>query len=210
MLRTMRVTILLDDQLAKQVRRGAAASGISVSAYISRTLSDALKRSEPSEPPPFQLVTVRGVRPRSGIDLDRSRALDAEDDQARFKRRHRRGARHPAGGLDAAHLRTANLTPHTNARTIRSSDMLRLHVRLDAERRRRLEELAEEGGMPMSDVVRGLIDEAYECTMLERRREAVSRLVALEVEDPPDVATLSRELEEAHVSGGLHLHLRCL
>ncbi len=88
--------------------------------------------------------------------------------------------------------------------------MLRLHVRLDAERRRRLEELAEEGGMPMSDVVRGLIDEAYECTMLERRREAVSRLVALEVEDPPDVATLSRELEEAHVSGGLHRHLRCL
>ena len=85
--------------------------------------------------------------------------------------------------------------------------MLRLHVRLDAERRRRLEELAEEGGMPMSDVVRGLIDEAYECTMLERRREAVSRLVALEVEDPPDVATLSRSWTGSPVmwkiSGGL-------
>ena len=95
MLRAMRVTTSRDDQLAKQVRCEAAARGISVSAYISRTLSDALKRREPSEPAPFQLVTVRGVRPRSGIDLDRSRALDAEDDQARFKRRHCRVARHP-------------------------------------------------------------------------------------------------------------------
>ena len=85
----MRTTISLDDQLAKQVRRAAAASGISVSAYISRTLSDALNRREPSEPPPFQLVTVRGVRPRPGVDLDRPRALDAVDDEALFKRGHR-------------------------------------------------------------------------------------------------------------------------
>ena len=89
----MRTTISLDDQLARQVRREAAARGISVSAYISMALSDALKRREPSEPPPFQLVTVRGVRPRSGIDLDRPRALDAEHEEARFKRRHRRVAR---------------------------------------------------------------------------------------------------------------------
>ncbi len=95
MLRTMRVTISLDDQLAKQVRCEAAVRGISVSAYISRMLSDALKCREPSEPPPFQLVTVRSVRPRSGIDLDRPRALDAEDDQARFERRHCRGSHHP-------------------------------------------------------------------------------------------------------------------
>ena len=94
MLRTMRVTISLDDQLAKQVRCEAAVRGISVSAYISKTLSGALKSREPSEPLPFQLVAVRGARPRPGIDLDRSRALDAEDDQARFKRRHCRVARH--------------------------------------------------------------------------------------------------------------------
>lgn len=82
--------------------------------------------------------------------------------------------------------------------------MPRLHVRLDAERRRWLEELAEEGGMPISNVVRRLIDEAYECTMIERRREAVSRLAALEMEDPPDAATLARELKAAHEPGGLH------
>lgn len=81
----MRTTISLDDQLAKQVRREAAARGISVSAFISRTLDDVLKRPEPSEPPPFRLVTVRGVRPRPGVDIDRPRAIDAEDDESRFR-----------------------------------------------------------------------------------------------------------------------------
>ena len=84
----MRTTISLDDQLAKQVRRAAAARGVSVSAFIAGTLSDVLKRREPTEPPPFRLVTVRGVHPRPGVDLDRPRALEAEDDEARFKNRH--------------------------------------------------------------------------------------------------------------------------
>ena len=72
----MRTTISLDDQLAKQVRRAAEARGISVSAFISRTLDDALKRRETSEPPPFRLVTVRGVHARHGVDLDRPRTLE--------------------------------------------------------------------------------------------------------------------------------------
>lgn len=80
----MRTTISLDDQLAKQIRRAAEARGISMSTFISKTLDDALKRREPSESPPFQLVTVSGVRARPGVDLDRPRTLDAEDDQARF------------------------------------------------------------------------------------------------------------------------------
>ena len=54
-----------------------------MSAFIARVLDDALKRTEPQEQPPFRLVTVRG-RPRLGVDLDRTRALDAEDDEARF------------------------------------------------------------------------------------------------------------------------------
>ena len=82
MLFIMRTTISLDDQLAKQVRNAAAARGISVSAFIARTLDDALKRRETSEPPSFHLVTVRGVHPRSGVDLDRPRALDALDDES--------------------------------------------------------------------------------------------------------------------------------
>ena len=36
---------------------------------------------ESSEQPPFKLVTVRGVRIRPGIDLDRTRSLDIQDDE---------------------------------------------------------------------------------------------------------------------------------
>lgn len=81
----MRTTISLDDRLAKQVRQAAKARGISVSAFISRTLDDALKRREPSVQPPFQLITVRGVHARPGVDLGQPRALDAQDDEIRFK-----------------------------------------------------------------------------------------------------------------------------
>ena len=82
--------------------------------------------------------------------------------------------------------------------------MARLDVRLDPERRRRLEELAEEKGAPISEVVRRLIDDAYQGIMQERRMQAVRRLTSLEVEAVPDAATLSRELEEAHGPGGIH------
>lgn len=82
--------------------------------------------------------------------------------------------------------------------------MARLDVRLDDKQRRRLEELAEDRRAPISEVVRRLIDDAYEDIMRERRMEAVERLAALEVEDVPDPDTLSRELEAAHEPGGLH------
>lgn len=84
MLCIMRTTISLDDQLAKQVRREAAEQGLSVSAFIAKILDDALKRSEPSAPPPFRLVTVRGSRLRPGVDLDRPRALDILEDEVQF------------------------------------------------------------------------------------------------------------------------------
>ncbi len=80
----------------------------------------------------------------------------------------------------------------------------RLDVRLDGERRRRLEELASESGAAISEVVRRLIDEAYEDVMRERRRQAVERLTRLNVEEPPDPSAVSRELEEAHEPGGVH------
>ena len=88
MLCIMRMTISLDDQLAKQVRREAATRGMSMNAFISATLSDALKRRKLPELPPFQLVTVRGVHPQPGIDLDRTRALEAGDDETRFQPGH--------------------------------------------------------------------------------------------------------------------------
>lgn len=80
----MRITISLEDQLAKQVRREAAARGISVSSFIASTLRAALKQHVRTPQPPFELITVRGVHPRSGIDLDRPRSLDVAEDEAEF------------------------------------------------------------------------------------------------------------------------------
>ena len=47
------------------------------------------------------------------------------------------------------------------------------------------------------------IDDGGGDVLRERRTQAVRRLVSLEVEDPPDAATLSRELETAHESCGV-------
>ncbi len=82
----MSITISLDDRLAGQVRRAAAARGIGTSAFIAGTLDDALNRRETPQPT-FEPVTVRGARARPGVDLDRTRGLDAQDDEARFGRR---------------------------------------------------------------------------------------------------------------------------
>lgn len=82
--------------------------------------------------------------------------------------------------------------------------MPRLDVRLDDEQRRRLEKVVEERGAPISEVVRRMIDDAYEDVMRERRRKAVERMVAMEIEDVPDPETLSRQLEATYEPGGLY------
>ena len=81
----MRTTISLSDRLDRQVRREAATRGMSVSAFIAKTLDDALKRRDRTTVPPFRLVTVRS-RPCLGVDLDRPRVLDVDEDAARFGR----------------------------------------------------------------------------------------------------------------------------
>ena len=86
MLCIMRTTISLEDQLASQVRREAAARGMSVSAFIAATLSDALKRREPAEQRPFELLTASGVRPLPTVNLDRPRAIETDDDAALYAR----------------------------------------------------------------------------------------------------------------------------
>ena len=78
----------------------------------------------------------------------------------------------------------------------------RLHVRLDAEHRRCLEEVAQESGTRISQGVRRLIDGAYEDILRPHRKQAVELLIGLNVEDPPEPDTLSRELEEAHEPRG--------
>lgn len=80
----------------------------------------------------------------------------------------------------------------------------RLDVRLDKQRRRKLRELAAEQGAPVSEMVRRLIDRAYEDTLGARRQRAAQELGRLEIEDVSDPATLNRQLEAAHEPGGVH------
>ena len=71
----------------------------------------------------------------------------------------------------------------------------RLGIRLNDEHRRRLDALAQEEGVAISEVVRNMIDAAYEDMLRTRRQQAVERLIGLNLEDPPDPDTISRELE---------------
>lgn len=75
---------------------------------------------------------------------------------------------------------------------------VRLEVRLDEKRRAQLEEIAGNRGASVSDVVRSLIDEAYEEISRERRRRAVERLINLNVEQMPDPEEIARQLNDKY------------
>lgn len=49
-------------------------------------LDDARRRRDDREAKPFRLITVRGSGVRPGVDLDRPRALEVEEDEDRFRR----------------------------------------------------------------------------------------------------------------------------
>ena len=80
----MRLTISLEDPLAEEVRRQAAARGLNVSAFIARTLEATLKRPAPTHVRPFRLITVGGEGPRPGVDLDRPRELESLEEEERY------------------------------------------------------------------------------------------------------------------------------
>jgi len=81
----MRTTISLDEQLGAAARRRAEEEGLSFSAFVARALRLALTHAnDPTEPPPFELVTVGGGGPHAGIDLDRTAGLLVAEDRARY------------------------------------------------------------------------------------------------------------------------------
>ena len=80
---------------------------------------------------------------------------------------------------------------------------VRLEVRLDEKRRAQLEEIADTQGASISEVVRALIDDAYEAMIQEDRRRAVEELINLRGEVMPDPEELSRQLASAHEPGGI-------
>ncbi len=80
----------------------------------------------------------------------------------------------------------------------------RLDVRLDAEHMRRLREVADAEGAPLSEVVRRLIDGAYEEIRTAQRIQLAQEIGRMEVEDVPDPDELSRQLEKTYEPGGLY------
>ncbi len=79
----------------------------------------------------------------------------------------------------------------------------RVEVRLDDEQRQRLDDIAEEQDATISEVVRRLIDDAWEAVMRERRRQLVREIAAMEMDVPDDPQDLFRELESRYESDGL-------
>ncbi len=79
----------------------------------------------------------------------------------------------------------------------------RLAVRLDIEHKKKLHDLAERKKESISDVVRRLIDEAYEADQIEYRLRLVEEMAALNVEDVPDPDELSRQLNAKYDFTGL-------
>ena len=75
----------------------------------------------------------------------------------------------------------------------------RLDVRLDPERSMKLSYIVATRQAPVSEIIRSLIDEAFEEMVTERNRLAVERLCQMEVEeDMPDPEELSRQLESTY------------
>lgn len=79
----------------------------------------------------------------------------------------------------------------------------RVEVRLDEEQRKRLNDLAEERDASLSEVLRGLIDDAWEAIMVERRLQLVREIASFEMEVPDDPQDLFRELESRFESDSL-------
>lgn len=74
----------------------------------------------------------------------------------------------------------------------------RLEVRLDTERQHKLATILAERRIPVSEVVRQFIDEAYEEIARARRIEAARRIAAMEIEDVPDPETIKRQSESSY------------
>lgn len=82
----------------------------------------------------------------------------------------------------------------------------RLEIRLDAEHRRKLDEIARRRGTPLPMLLRQMIDRLYDEVQREEpfdserlraeRRAAVQRMAAAEIEDVPDPEELCRQLDE--------------
>jgi predicted transcriptional regulator len=70
----------------------------------------------------------------------------------------------------------------------------RLDVRLDPGLKQKLDRIAEIQEETVSDVIRQLIERAYNEAMLEYRHELIRRIAQANVEDMPDPEELARQM----------------
>lgn len=76
MIRCMRTTIRIDEQLLKEAKQLAVRSGKSLTSVIEDALRQSLSRQRASgEREPVRLITFGGNGLRPGVDLDDSAAL---------------------------------------------------------------------------------------------------------------------------------------
>jgi len=80
----------------------------------------------------------------------------------------------------------------------------RIDIRLDPERRRKLDDLTRLRGESISVVMRKALDHFYDDALRERRLEAVRRLSEMNIEDVPDPEELSRQLNSTYDIGPLY------
>ncbi len=71
----------------------------------------------------------------------------------------------------------------------------RFEIRLDPERVEHVEYVAGEEGVSMTDAFRRLLDRGWEDWMRERRRLAVERIAAMEIEEMPEPEELARQMD---------------
>ena len=83
----MRTTITLPDPLFRNAKRVAEEQGTNLSGLVEEALRFLIAKKPARSPAPFRLHTVRGVLVNPGIDLDRTSALIAADEEAEFQKR---------------------------------------------------------------------------------------------------------------------------
>ena len=87
----MRTTISLPEPLLENAKQLAAERGITLSALLEAAVRNMVLAPKPaSSAPPFRLHTVRGRLVSPGLDLDRTSALVAADDETAFRSARRR------------------------------------------------------------------------------------------------------------------------
>lgn len=83
----VRTTVTITEPLLENAKQCAAQRGITLSALIEDAVRRYLAVTEATPAVPFRLHTVRGRLVEPGLDLDRTSALVALDDEAEFSTR---------------------------------------------------------------------------------------------------------------------------